>query len=637
MSFTPNTTLTIRGQNYHFVTKSGMISTNKTGARAVVYRLKRDSDNREFALKVFLDDYQMAYNRKNFAYFQNTLPTIPAFGWVRQRILLTEIDDASLINQYPELRNAIVMPWFDLPQVDTVRNTLKSTADSSISQRTCLHFGQLLAEILANLEHLGIAHGDIASSNVLIDWKKDELYIIDIEDMFHASLDQPATTQDSLGGTGGYRFSEDFSSWQAPADRFAGALLICELLTLSNTECQSVSYSESYFHQDNLDTRAFNRTNDQQYTTLYDEIDQLNVKARDLLEHAWLESDITKLPTLKQWSEALGTSSRKNIYTQWNNPIPAPVPQPTIPEKKVMEMPPVPKVQQVKTVAYKRPADSDNPVLIVYLLDLSRSMFMYKGQTGNLRFSIALDMINKMNNELSDRSLGAGAVYRPRYHIACLGYHKRTIDILTPYPGLRDGKNDSSHAKANTSDGIHPIGSLNGVEFTRSHINNITPIGDDEDVYIEGETHMTQAFAHVRKLIQRNIATYANAHPPYVFHITDGANTDEGNVEGEFRQLTSIATNYGNTLVATSYIGAPLINPVDAKSWSGITPSTQFQGDRSKYGHSLRSITSMMPDAYHKEISKKYPMLASNAYLFFPGSDETMVNLALAASKATGK
>jgi serine/threonine protein kinase len=647
MSFSPNTTLTIRGHEYRFVTRGDKLDPNKTGDRAIVYRLIRSNDNREFALKVFLDTYQDAYNRKSFVYFQNTLPSIPAFGWVRQRMLLTEQDDAALIAQFPELRNAIVMPWFDLPQVDVVRQKLKkSSHDISVtaSQNTCKHFGQLLAETLAQLEHLGIAHGDIASSNVLIDWDKHELYIIDIEDMYHASLDQPITTQDSVGGTGGYRFSDKFTSWQAAADRFAGALLISELLTLSSVACHEVSFSESYFHQDNLDTREFNLEEDNLYQVLYDEIDQINVKARDLLKSAWLTSDISKLPTLKQWSEALGTSSRPNLYIQWREQIPqAPAPQPAVVNtpiaKPTVQPPPAQQPTRPNLVgtAYERPADSDFPVLIVYLLDLSRSMFMYRGQTGGTRFSIALDMINQMNLDLLSRCLKDKTSYRPRYHIACFGYHKRTIDILTRYPNRRNGLNDSNRAPANIEDGIHPIGSLEGLTFDQHRINQITPIGGDEDLHADGETHMTQAFFHVRQLIQRNLKTYEYSHPPYVYHITDGANTDKGDVESEYTKLTALKTNYGNTLVATSYIGAPLIDTVDAKRWTGITPSTYFQGDRIQYGNSLRSITSPMPSAYHKKISRTYPMLANNAYLFFPGNDHEMIELALAASKATGK
>lgn len=624
MSFTLTTTLTIRGNEYRFVADGNDIYINGTGARATVYRIMRIDTQEEFALKVFKEDYQVAYRRENYEYFQRTLPNILAFGWVQQRMLLTEQDDATLIQEFPELRNAIVMPWFDLPQVDQVRQILQRKGGNSLAQTNkCKHFGQLLADTLAQLEQLGIAHGDIASSNVLIDWDRDELYIIDIEDMYHASLEQPITTQNTRGGTGGYRFSDDFSSWQSTADRFAGALLICELLTLSSEECQEISAEESYFHQDNLDIRALDGTNDKRFAVLYEELMQVNRAACDYLKTAWLNTNLANNPTMKQWSEILGKPSLTTIFQRWITQS-----RQTQNSQQSLQNPAV--IRE-----YRRSADSDNPVLFVYLLDLSRSMFKFNGQDGRLRFTIALDLINTINMELLSRSRKQGG-FRPRYHISVIGYNKYCYDLLSPYPYRKNGENNKINA-ANTRSGIHPIGSLDGWEFSRTNINSITPIGFDMTLHANGETHMTQAFKHVYDLINKNKATYQDSHPPYVFHITDGANNDNDDFVGAFNSLTSLSTNYGNTLVSTAYIGAPLIHSINKSSWTGITDDTEFIGERANHGESLRMITSRMPAAYHNKLVKIYPQLSSDSYLFFPGTDEEMLKLALTTSKSTGE
>lgn len=638
MSFTPTTILNIRGNTYRFVTNAGQqIEVNGTGSRAAVYQIQNIDTGEEFALKVFKDEFQHAYHHDNFAYFQRILPNIPAFAWVRQRILLNKQDDKQLIMQFPELQNAIIMPWFNLPQVDLVRASLHQKSHTSMAeQNTCKQLGQLLADTLAQLEQLGIAHGDIASSNVLIDWKNSELYIIDIEDMYHASLNRPITTQHAVGGTNGYRFNDIFSSWQSEADRFAGAILICELLTMASID-PTIPAAESYFHQDDLDMREFDNENNERFNVLYDELLQINNKARSLFKQAWLERNITKLPTLQQWSEALGKPNLTNIYQRWTEKQQHLVEEPSKQSSAdVSNAKPEPQPKpQLTRIPYQRVADSDSPVLFVYLLDLSRSMFQHTGQDGRLRFDIALDLINTMNLELLQRSRKIGG-YRPRYHVSVIGYHKRVCDLLTPYHGRSNGENNIKKP-ANTNSGIHPIGTCDGWKFEYRTLNRITPIGGDYTLHADGETHMTQAFSHVRHIIQSNISTYQDSHPPYVFHITDGANNDNGNLTHEFKQLTNITTNYGNTLVSTAYIGAPLINPIDKQRWNGITSKTKFIGERAHHGEALRKITSLMPSTYHNKLVNIYPQLSDNAYLFFPGTDEAMLKLALATSKATGE
>jgi hypothetical protein len=262
-------------------------------------------------------------------------------------------------------------------------------------------------------------------------------------------------------------------------------------------------------------------------------------------------------------------------------------------------------------------------------------MFKFNGQDGRLRFTIALDLINIINKELLSRSRKIGG-YRPRYHISVIGYNKYCYDLLSPYPRRKNGENNITN-KANTSAGIQPIGSLDGCEFNRTNINSITPIGFDMTLHADGETHMTQAFTHVYNLINANISTYKDSHPPYVLHITDGANNDDGDFVRKFNDLTNLSTNYGNTLVSTAYIGAPVIHSINKLSWTGITDDTEFIGERANYGESLRMITSRMPATYHNKLVSAYPKLSSSSYLFFPGTDEEMLKLALTTSKATGE
>ena len=92
------------------------------------------------------------------------------------------------------------------------------------------------------------------SEAIVYCWELSELYVIDIEDVFHATLKRPITVSESKGGTPSYRFRDEFTSWHPAADRFAGAILICELLTLDLPDCQEQSAEESYFTQDHRST-----------------------------------------------------------------------------------------------------------------------------------------------------------------------------------------------------------------------------------------------------------------------------------------------------------------------------------------------------------------------------------------------
>jgi hypothetical protein len=145
--------------------------------------------------------------------------------------------------------------------------------------------------------------------------------------------------------------------------------------------------------------------------------------------------------------------------------------------------------------------------------------------------------------------------------------------LLTLYHSRKDGENNEKK-RANTSYCIHPIGSLDGVKFDIAGINRITPIGADINQYPDGETHMTQAFRNAKRLIADNLSTYKTSHPPFVFHITDGANVDKGDLATEFSELTNLTTDYGKTLVTTAYIADNLIEQNTSTNWQGLTTNT---------------------------------------------------------------
>jgi uncharacterized protein YegL len=290
---------------------------------------------------------------------------------------------------------------------------------------------------------------------------------------------------------------------------------------------------------------------------------------------------------------------------------------------------------------YKRRATSDDPILIIMLLDLSRSMFRYK-VGDKLRIDVACELINTLLQKMYDNSNTSGEA-RPRYHVSIIGYHKKSAHILTKCNVNTEGENNIKHP-ANVDKGIYSIPMLRGNSkqtiITPALINQSIDAGKDVDLFPDGETHMSQALNFVEKLLNENIKTYEDSHPPYIFHITDGANNDDENPVAVFDRITKTETKYGNTLVATAYIGEDLLEHTpDVSQWHGVTDTTKFVGNRVEAAVGIRRLTSRMPAVYHSQLTKKdgeFTKLLPSMYMMFPGSSQKMLELALAMATATG-
>jgi hypothetical protein len=283
-------------------------------------------------------------------------------------------------------------------------------------------------------------------------------------------------------------------------------------------------------------------------------------------------------------------------------------------------------------------------------------MFEYK-IGADYRIDVACNLINNIIETLVNRARKSSGV-KPRYHVAVLGYHKNTAHILQG--ALVESINNTGEKAvdnngANVTDGIYPLGIFDAVAnpINRDSINEVIAAGAGMKDFPDGETHMTQAFEKVYELLKRNIKRYADCHPPYVFHITDGANNDGKNPQAYTDKIKQLTTEYGNVLISTAYIGQGLIaDQGDTRAWTGITDNTHFTGDRAAWAQGLRALSSRMPAPYHAiltgkkdfvtESNKKevvfttYPKLSPEAYLFFPGDNPDMLRLAMAASVSTG-
>lgn len=625
------TTLTIRGQAYVFCADPFWpeeVFVNATGGRASVYKLRHKTKGTFFALKVFKPEFQNSYTKESFTFIQQQLIDIPGLAWVKDRIFICREDDADLLKakDHAYLDHSILMPWFDLPKLAEVRENITQkritiTADQQYD------IAQNFFQSVGLLEQRGFAHGDIAASNVLLDLDQRTVVIIDIEDMYHQRLQKPALIFDTGSGTAGYRFSPNYSSWDPHADRFASAVFLAELLSMNNPEILSISGVDTYLSQIDIESR-FQVPAPAKITALLSAMQAFDSNAHALLMRAFTATELAKVPEIREWDAVFSSIL---------------IIEPPISDETQDMLVPVNTFHH-----YRRPANSEHPTLLVFLLDLSRSMFNYGTSTepdnaAPKRIKIAADIIGKVLRGLTQRSLVSGTMISPRYHIAVIGYHTKTASMLRFDRLLPSNTGNPQHDDL-IKHGIAPLSywqQISGAfaDFTNPANQNISMGPKNPD----GETHTTQALEFVYRLLEQNIHHYQNSHPPYVMHITDGANNDEKDPTVPFKQLTGLKTNYGNVLLSSVYIGADAeISSAQGaalkKKWTGVSDETEFVGSREKWANYLRSISSRMPEQYLSILRDSgYTAIEEGAYMFFPGSNPEMIELAINNAMVTGK
>lgn len=622
--FNLTTRIVLRDQEYKFLPDEsfpGAVFVNDTGARAIIYKIQNLATKSIHALKIFRPQFQHSYTRANFDYMQQHLARIPAFNWIADRFIINHADDGPLLrakaNEY--LENAIVMPWLDYDSITDIRFLLRA-GHLELTHDDANKIAKSFVHSMQALEQAGFAHGDIASSNILIDTNNHTVHIIDIEDMYHDALSKPTAMSTGVGGSQGYRFSNSFSSWDHMADRFASAIVIAELLTLADADIHAhviSEHKETTFTQMEIDLRH-----------------QENAVALTSVLEAKLSSGIPLAGAL--FSRAMNATSLSRVPTlaEWYTIFPSTI------------------------IPYVRPATSKTPTLMVFLLDLSRSMWLHEVPTKDgpkSRIKLATEVIGEVITQLLSRCRVGRYQFSDRYHIAIIGYHTKTANLLFSDRLLAGGGDQETEnfmrygiapisMWANLQENVDNL----GTEFTRG-IGEKISLGPQNT---EGETHTTQALEYVHTLLEKVIGNYQDCHPPYIMHITDGAANDVGEPEKDrarlqaFNKVTNLATDYGKVLVSTVYIGQSVLAASDtgevpdnfAATWKGITDSTPLRGQRANWGEMLRNFSSRMPDPYTEQMHKSgYDALEYNTYLFFPGNNPEMLSLAINNAASTGK
>ena len=271
------------------------------GRQATVYQLKAIQERR--ALKVFKPRFRVP----SLVTLSGQLAPFTELPGLRVcwRTILTPRKQIELLREYPDLTYAVLMPWIEGP---TWMEVL--LGGNALTPERSLAFAHALADTLAQMEESGLAHCDLSASNIILCGMAEKgselpvlLELVDVEQMYGPDLRRPETLP---AGSLGYAHREAKTGiWSASADRFAGTLLIAEMLAWCDLHVREAGWGESYFDPGEI------QKNCERYQLLSVSLrESWGESVAQLLERAWTSDTISECPTFGDWLVALPPSVR---------------------------------------------------------------------------------------------------------------------------------------------------------------------------------------------------------------------------------------------------------------------------------------------------------------------------------------
>lgn len=261
---------------------------SRSGTTSIVYRL--DGGGASRALKVFAPEWRGPQNVERMQRLAQ-LATVPGLK-AAERIVLT----AAMVPTAPGLVDSLSMPWIEgYNWSDAVR------ARTPLSPEQCLHLARALATVLDGLEQRGLAHCNLSGNSVMITaGGTPTVELVDLEHFFAPGMPVP---QPPSQGTATYvRAPGGKPVWQAQADRFAGAVLLGEILGWCDPAVRQRASEASLFVGEDL----LAGMQPERYRLLLDALRATwGDKIGRLFEHAWLNSLPSAGPPFREWLAAL--------------------------------------------------------------------------------------------------------------------------------------------------------------------------------------------------------------------------------------------------------------------------------------------------------------------------------------------
>jgi hypothetical protein len=245
------------------------------------------------ALKVFKPRFRMPYlvsQAEKLAAFAD----LPGLQAARRRVL-TRVQNPDLLQQHPDLIYAVLMPWIEGP---TWLEVLLEKRP--LSPQQALHMARGLAQVLEVLELRGLAHCDLSAPNVMLPLLAGGtgVELVDLEGLYAPGMTRP---QELSSGSAGYAHRQATGGlWGPEADRFAGAVLLAEMLGWCDPQVVQATWGESYFAPQEM------QQDTPRYRTLVAALERRwGSNVARLFERAWRSDSLLDCPTFGEWMVAL--------------------------------------------------------------------------------------------------------------------------------------------------------------------------------------------------------------------------------------------------------------------------------------------------------------------------------------------
>jgi sugar lactone lactonase YvrE len=310
MSFRPNAhdELIIDGVAYRIAEHPAApgFPYGQEGRAGIVYCLQNPATASKAALKVFKPRFRtpaLFSQAEKLAAFAD-LPGLT----VCRRTVLTRAQNADLLRQHPDLIYAVLMPWIEGPTWTEVMLEKRP-----LTPQQALDLARALAEVLESMEVHGLAHCDLSGPNVLLpmlagqtaDRRPQTAYrppsaveLVDVEGLYAPGLPRPEALPSGSSGYAHRTAREGL--WGPTADRFAGAVLLAEMLGWCDPQVVQAAWGESYFDPQEM------QQDTPRYRTLMAALERRwGSNVARLFERAWRSDSLLDCPTFGEWLVAL--------------------------------------------------------------------------------------------------------------------------------------------------------------------------------------------------------------------------------------------------------------------------------------------------------------------------------------------
>ncbi|GIP27251.1 hypothetical protein J23TS9_23810 [Paenibacillus sp. J23TS9] len=282
----------------------------QAGRQGIVYQLipAEGGPHEAKALKVFFPKFRipaMVYQSETMEIYSES----PGLQ-VCSRDVLTPERNGEIIAEHPDLLYAVLMPWvhgFTWFDIIADQRQLKRTESLSLAKA--------LSGIASGMEQRGLAHCDLSAPNVMLPFfsevdlpdKSSAVELVDVEQMYSPKMDRPDVL---LTGSPGYAAHRTVQSglWSAYADRFAGAIILAEMLGWCDPQVVGKAWGESYFDQHEMQNPC------ERYFVLKKSLEHnWGTKVAELFGRAWESQDVSSCPTFGEWLVILSSINEEQL------------------------------------------------------------------------------------------------------------------------------------------------------------------------------------------------------------------------------------------------------------------------------------------------------------------------------------